>query len=156
MGRNFVFDLVGIRHLLGALRNTTKSDENAFTNSNTDEGYRTTQCLLMRQMAGPLSKLECFQRDSSYIRGEIAFEEKYGEVKNLDCQMEIKGEGESKVACNKPCRMKYCTDCWKDLLAEIHGQPGHVCRVKVKDEAALKQEKFNKAYNNLADQHTMD
>lgn len=130
--RDFNISLANLRHIFFALRKAVNPQmERPINQDVSDAGMEEVYCLIMRQMYGKkLKELAPFQRDADYIKQEIAYEEKVGEEKRLQCQAEIQLEDKTYTTCNKPCRMKYCTACWKERLAEIHGQPGHVCNVK--------------------------
>lgn len=129
MMRDFNMSLENLRHIFYALRKAVNPQINP--QNVTDEGMEAAYCIMTRQMYGKkLRELEPYQREADYIKQEISHEEKMGEEKRLKCQAEIKIDDKTHIICDKPCRMKYCTACWKERLAEIHGQPGHVCNVK--------------------------
>jgi hypothetical protein len=138
--KDFNITLANLRHITCALRKfVNPAYQPTNENTITEEGMTEAYCMVMRQMYGKkLKELSPFQRDPDYIKHEIAYEEEVGEEKRLQCQAEIKidesGLNITYVLCNKPCRMKYCTACWKERLAEIHGQPGHCCNVKLKPD----------------------
>ena len=108
MSTSFVFELSHVATLLRGLRPLREAEPN---NKDIDG----TICWLKQQMVGKIERLEPFMRNRKWIEDEIAFEGR-PDTDCHDC---------AEPTCKKPCRGKFCSDCWRGLLSEIHGEPEH-------------------------------
>ncbi len=97
----FTLELRHIKQILEALRGIPDSPLKA-----------ETLCWFKQQIAGKIRKLDPFMREQKWIEQEIAYENK--SPKNANC-----------TDCKKPCRTKYCADCWKQILVCFHNVEGH-------------------------------
>ncbi len=105
------FRLTEVMHLLKGLRMLRDASESDVQKTLIGE----TICSLMYQAVGKLKNLEPYMRSVQWIRDELIYENTPVE-KNGTC------------SCGQPCRTKMCAACWKQIMSELHGAPGHVCK----------------------------
>lgn len=82
-------------------------------------------CTIMYATVGRLKKLEPFMREANWVQAELFYERSPNGPRNCVCKEKV---GEEEKPCGKECRGKMCADCWTEVLKEIHGTPGHVCK----------------------------
>ena len=108
MSALFVFELLHVAILLRGLRLLREAEPN-------NKVIDGTICWLKQQMVGRIKRLEPFMRNRKWIEDEITFEGRQ-DTDFHDC---------AEPTCKKPCRGKFCSDCWRGLLSEIHGEREH-------------------------------
>jgi hypothetical protein len=108
MSAFFVFELLHVATILRGLRLLLAAEPN---NKDIDG----TICWLKQQIVGKIKHFEPFMRNRKWIEDEITFEGR----QDTDCHYC------AEPTCNKLCRGTFCSDCWRELLSEIHGEPGH-------------------------------
>ena len=110
MATAFIFELAHIRHILNGLRKLKESDPG---DKKEIDGVI---CWLKYQMVGKVKHLDLFMRNRRWIEDEIIYENNKDDTEYHDC---------AEVTCKKPCRGKFCGDCWRVILKEMHGEKEH-------------------------------
>jgi hypothetical protein len=110
MATTFVFELVHVRHILQGLRKLREVEPH---NKQQIDGVI---CWLKHQMVGKVKQLEPLMRNRPWIEEEIAYENNYLATALHECV---------EATCKKPCRGKFCADCWRSILKELHGEQEH-------------------------------
>ena len=106
----FVFDITQIRHILQGLSKLREVEPQS------EQQIDGVICWLKYQMVGKIKQLEPFMRNRRWIEGEVAYENNYLATDFHEC---------AEASCKKPCRGKFCADCWRTILKELHGEKEH-------------------------------
>ena len=110
MATTFVLELIHVRHILGGLRKLREAEPQ------NEKEIDAVICWLKHQMVGKIKQLEPFMRNPRWIEDEIVYENNRSGTDYHDC---------AEITCKKPCRGKFCADCWKVILTEMHGYKAH-------------------------------